>query len=334
MNCPHPAEPIASAPPRAWSLFMGWLGSLFTRKKKFDPKNMSAAQFKTHQLRLQIEKANKIPKTKIAERFALEMRIGQGSMSKVWRARDGKLGRMVCLKILDKVKTKRFDARFGGLVRPHEGMIGAALKHKNCVQTYEWGLTQDGEIFLVMEMVDGVGLNFLIETRSKQLEGNRINYLCQAAEGLAYMHESGYMHRDICPRNMLVNSQGILKLIDFGLSLPNTADFHKPGNRTGSANYMAPELVRRSFTDHRVDLFALGVTAYEVFTTALPWDSSQSLQAAFSRMNSAAKDPREAKPGLAEPIAKFLDKAIARVPDERFQTALEFRDALRKLGSA
>src|SRR5688572_10813083 len=121
---------------------MGFFSSLFG-KKKADPTKMSAAQFKQHQLKTMIEKANKIPKTKIAERFALEMRIGQGSMSKVWRARDGKLGRQVCLKILDKEKTKRFDQRFAGLVRPHEGIIGSSLRHKNIVTTYEWGFTQD-----------------------------------------------------------------------------------------------------------------------------------------------------------------------------------------------
>jgi serine/threonine protein kinase len=311
---------------------MGFFSSLFGRKKKVDPTKMSAAQFKAHQLKAQIDKANKIPKTKIAERFALEMRIGQGSMSKVWRARDGKIGRQVCLKILDKEKTKRFDSRFVGLVRPHEGMIGASLRHKNIVTTYEWGFTQDGEIFLVMELIDGVGLNFLIETNSRELENHRFDYLMQAAEGLAYIHDQGYMHRDICPRNMLVNKEGVLKIIDFGLTIPDTAEFHKPGNRTGSANYMAPELVRRTHTDKRVDLFALGVTAYETFTAHLPWDAgNQSLQTALSRMNSPPKDPREARPGLPDDIAKFLIKAIAREPKDRFQTANEFRDALRKL---
>lgn len=311
---------------------MGFLSSLFSRKPKFDPTKMTAAQLKQHQLKAMIDKANKIPKTKIADRFALEMRIGQGSMSKVWRARDGKLGRQVCLKILDKEKTKRFDQRFVGLVRPHEGIIGAALRHKNIVTTYEWGFTQDGEIFLVMEMIDGVGLNFLIETHSRDLEANRINYLTQAAEGLAYVHDQGYLHRDICPRNMLVNKESILKIIDFGLTIPDTPDFHKPGNRTGSANYMAPELVRRTHTDRRVDLFALGVTCYEAFTGSLPWDAgNQSLQTALSRMNSPPKDPREAKPGLPDDVAKFLLKAIAREPKDRYQSAQEMRDALRRL---
>lgn len=311
---------------------MGWLSSLFSSKKKLDPKKMTAAQFRNMQLKEQIDKANKIPKIRISDRFGLEMRIGQGSMSKVWKARDGKLGRQVCLKILDKEKTKKFDARFPGLVRPHEGIVSTSLKHKNCVKTYEWGFSKEGEIFIVMELVEGSGLNFLIETESKQLNANRANYLAQAAEGLGYIHEQGYMHRDICPRNMLVNTEGVLKLIDFGLTIPNTPDFCKPGNRTGSANYMAPELVRRITTDHRVDLFALGVTAYEVFTNSHPWETGQSLQSALSRMNAPPRDPREAKPGLPDNVVKFLLKAIASDPNERFQTAAEFRDQVKKLG--
>jgi len=311
---------------------MGFLSSLFGSKKP-DPKNMTPAQFRNMQLKDSIAKANKVGKIKIADRFGLEMRIGQGSMSKVWKARDTKLGRQVCLKVLDKVKTKRFDDRFVGLVRPHEGIITASLKHKNCVQAFDWGFTKDGEIFIVMEHIEGMGLNFLIETHSKQLENNRANYLAQAAEALGYVHELGFMHRDICPRNMIVNNEGVLKLIDFGLTIPNTPDFCKPGNRTGSSNYMAPELVRRTFTDIRVDLFALGVTAYETFTAALPWDSGgQSLQSALSRMNSPPRDPRELKPDMPKPIVNFLLKAIAQEPDERFQTAGEFRDAVKRLG--
>jgi len=310
---------------------MGFLSSLFGPKKP-DPRKMTAAQFRKMQLKDQIDKANKIGKIKIADRFALEVRIGQGSMSKVWKARDGKLGRQVCLKILDKEKTKKFDARFVGLVRPHEGMISTQLKHKNCVQAYEWGYTKDGEIFIVMELVEGVGLNFLIETQSKQLEGNRCNYLAQAAEALGYVHDQGFMHRDVCPRNMLVNGEGVLKLIDFGLTIPNTPDFCKPGNRTGSSNYMAPELVRRSFTDIRVDMFALGVTAYETFTMGLPWEAGgQSLQSALSRMNSPPKDPREYKPDMPTHVAKFLMKAISPDANERYQTAPEFREAVKRL---
>jgi serine/threonine protein kinase len=307
-------------------LFSGLLG-IFGKKKRAP----ATPGTRRHVVVAAKKKKDRTPRTDVKDRFDLEQRLGQGSMSKVFRARDRRLGRIVCLKILDKDKTARFDARFIGLERPHEGMVSTILKHKNCVKTYEWGITKEGEIFLVMELIEGLGLNFLIETNARQLQGNRFNFLCQAAEGLHYIHDRGFMHRDICPRNMMVTAQGVLKLIDFGLTIPNTPDFHKPGNRTGTANYMAPELIKRVTTDHRVDLFALGVTAYEIFTARLPWEGVQSLQAMQSHINNPGRDPREANPALPDPIAQFLMKAIERDPRDRFQNALELRDAARSL---
>jgi serine/threonine protein kinase len=272
-----------------------------------------------------------VKRINLKKRFNLEGRLGQGSMSRVFRAYDRELGRQVCVKLLDKAKTARFDARFVGLKRPNEGTICQALKHRNVVQTFEWGLTQEGEQYLVMELIVGVGMNFLVETKHEQLKGNRIAFLMQAAEGIAYVHDQGYMHRDICPRNIMVTTEGVVKLIDFGLSIPNRPEFRRPGNRTGTANYMAPELIKRSSTDHRVDLFALGVTAYETFVGALPWEGAQSLQTMLSHVNQPGRDPREVDSNIDDRLAEFLIKAIQRDPRDRYQTATEFRDALKDL---
>lgn len=255
-------------------------------------------------------------------------------MSKVWRARDMSLGRTVCLKLLDKEKTAKFELRFVGLNKPREGAICTSLRHKNIVQTFEYGMTTEGEPFLVMELVDGMGLNFLIETKSPQLAGNRVSILAQIADALEYLHGQGFLHRDICPRNVMVTRDGVVKLIDFGLTIPNRPEFCKPGNRTGTPNYLAPEVIRRTTTDHRVDLFALGVTAYEVYTTALPWEKAQSLQTLLSHMNSPGKDPRELMPKLDEKTSRFLLKSIERDPSLRFQNAAEFREALQLLPKA
>jgi serine/threonine protein kinase len=276
-------------------------------------------------------KHRSVTRTNLKERFEIHGRLGQGSMSKVFRARDRNLGRMVCLKVLDKVKTQRFEDRFVGLQRPNEGQVCATLKHKNVVQTYEWGITREGEYFLVMELIEGLGLNFLIETKHPQLEGNRINYLVQACEAIGYIHDQNYMHRDICPRNIMVTPKGLVKLIDFGLTIPNRPEFRRPGNRTGTANYMAPELIKRVATDPRVDLFALGVTAYETFAGHLPWERAQSFQTMLSHLNNPGHDPRDFRPDLDDEVAKLLTKAIEREPKRRFQTALEFREALRGL---
>ncbi len=272
-----------------------------------------------------------LPVINVGKRFELLNRTGQGSMSKVWRARDKSMGRIVCLKLLDKAKTATFESRFLGLNKPREGEICRQLRHPNIVQTFEYGITTDNEYYLVMELIEGMGMNYLVETRSERLEGNRINYLTQLADAIEYMHTQGYLHRDICPRNVMVNSEGVVKLIDFGLTIPNRPEFCKPGNRTGTPNYLAPELIRRVTTDHRVDLFALGVTAYEVFTHVLPWEKTESLQTLLSHLNSPGKNPREHRPDLDKPTVDFLVKAIERDPRLRFQTAAEFREALSRL---
>lgn len=252
-------------------------------------------------------------------------------MSKVWRATDSKTGRMVCLKVLDKVKTESLKRRFVGKNRPEEGEIAVALDHPNVVRTYEYGVTNRGEDYLVMELIEGVGLNFLIDTRAKQLKENELAYLIQAGEGIAHFHEKGFIHRDICPRNMMVSNEGVLKLIDFGLGVPNTADFRKPGNRTGTANYMAPELIRRAPTDQRIDVFSFGVTAYETLTGELPWESAESMQAMVQHINSPPRDPREFNKDLSDDVCKVLEKALRADPRERHQSVRELITDLRRL---
>jgi eukaryotic-like serine/threonine-protein kinase len=273
----------------------------------------------------------KIPRTDMSQRFDIIAARGPSSMSKVFKAHDRKIGRVVCLKILDKVKTARFEARFPGLVRPSEGTILMSLHHPNVVKTFDHGMTKTGEQFLVMEWIEGVGFNYLIETKNAGLNGKRIAYLVAIAEGLEYIHNQKFLHRDICPRNIMLDQEGVVKIIDFGLTIPFTPAFCKPGNRTGTASYLAPELIKRSTTDHRVDLFALGITAYEMMTGMLPWEKTESLQTLLHHLNTPGKDPREYREDLDEAMAKFLIKAIQRDRDRRFQTAAEFRDALKML---
>src|SRR5215213_7622007 len=153
---------------------------------------------------LRKRKKEKLPVADVSKRFELRGRTGQGSMSKVFHAYDNNLGRMVCLKLLDKAKTATFEARFTnqGLDKPSEGAVCMAIRHPNCVVTYEHGITTQKEPYLVMEWIDGLGLNYLIETKSPQLKGNRVNYLKQLCEAVEYLHAQKFLHRDLCPRNV------------------------------------------------------------------------------------------------------------------------------------
>ena len=275
-----------------------------------------------------------VAKVDVKKRFDLLGRTGQGSMSKVYQAYDKELGRNVCLKILDKLKTQKFEARFSqqNLIKPSEGTICVGLKHKNIVQTYEHGITTEGEPYLILEWIDGLGMNYLIETRAPQLTGNRINYLVQLADALEYLHNQRLLHRDLCPRNIMVDKEGVVKLIDFGLTIPWKPEFCRPGNRTGTADYLAPELIKRMSTDQRVDIFALGVTAFEVFTSQLPWERSTSSEETLRRhLNTPPRNPHDLVPDLDEDVSEILLKAIAREVKERYGSAASFRDALKSV---
>ncbi|MCI0699592.1 MAG: serine/threonine protein kinase [Planctomycetia bacterium] len=268
----------------------------------------------------------------LEKRFEMSGRTGQGSMSKVFRAYDREIGRNVCLKLLDKLKTQTFEARFVGLKKPTEGEICMALRHDHIVRTYEHGITTKGEPYLVMEWVEGLGLNYLVDTRSPQLNGNRITILGQLCDAVQYMHDNKFLHRDLCPRNVMIDKEGQVKLIDFGLTIPYTPAFCAPGNRTGTPDILAPELLRRKAIDHRVDLFALGVTAYEVFTGQLPWERSPSSEETFRRrLNTPPRHAKDLKPDIGDQLDEILWKSIAREPTDRFASAAAFKEALLKL---
>jgi eukaryotic-like serine/threonine-protein kinase len=270
----------------------------------------------------------------LSKRFDIRGRHGQGSMSKVFQAYDRNIGRIICLKVLDKAKTIRFEDRFRlmGLKKPTEGEICMSLKHPNMVQTYEHALTSEGEPFLVMEWIEGLGLNYLIETRNAQLNGNRINFICQLCDAVEYIHQSKYLHRDLCPRNVMIDKEGLVKLIDFGLTVPYSPEYCQPGNRTGTADYLAPELIKRNRTDLRIDVFALGVTAYEVFTYQLPWERALSSEETLKKhLNSPPRNPKDLNPDLDDDLVEVLLKCIERDRDQRFSSARAFKEALKRL---
>jgi serine/threonine protein kinase len=139
------------------------------------------------------------------------------------------------------------------------------------------------------------------------------------------------MHHDFCPRNVMLAQDGNVKLIDFGLALPCRGVYLKEGNRKCTRHYMAPEHILRHKIDHRIDLFALGVSAYEMITGRRPWEDDKSLDLFKRMINSAPRDPREDVPDLHVSMVALLKKGIERDAHRRFQTAAEFRSALQAL---
>jgi serine/threonine-protein kinase len=253
-------------------------------------------------------------------------------MSKFYMARDRRTLQVVGVKILDVRQTRALEVRLRGLKKPLEGEIAISLDHRHIVKTFEHGITPGGEQFLVMEFLDGPGLNSLIVSRSPLLDGNRLTLIRQAAEALAAVHKAGYIHRDVCPRNYVADREArSLKLIDFGLTVPATAEFMRPGNRTGTPSYMSPEVVRRRPTDQRLDIFSFGVTAYELCAHQLPWQGGTDGKAALSHDSEEPTPIETYRPTIDPRLAKAIMRCLAPNPDLRPQTMENFLQLIKPI---
>lgn len=271
-------------------------------------------------------------KVDVTRRFEILRKAVSGTMSDFHLARDRETGETVGLKILDKVKTEQLEARFRGLNRPPEGEIAARFDHPAIVKTYRHGVTTKNEQFIVMEFLDGPGLNSLIIDRSKLLDGNRLTLMRQAAEALHAVHEAGFIHRDVCPRNFVCSKEAdSLKLIDFGLTVPATKEFMQPGNRTGTPNYMAPEIVRRKPTDRRLDIYAYGASMFEMFAFELPWVRGADGLAAMSHGVSPAPPLSTHCPDVHPEIEAVIADCLMSEPAARPSNLESVAKRLRRL---
>jgi serine/threonine protein kinase len=267
----------------------------------------------------------------LQRRYSIVSETSGGSMSRVYRALDTETGRTVCLKIQSRDKNEAATARASAQeARPLEGEMAIHLAHPHVVRTFDHGTSTHGEHYVVMEYIDGVSLQFVREARSART-AQKVELLAQAAEGLAAVHAAGYIHHDINPRNFLIDREQHVKLIDFGLTVPNTPAFRRPGNRTGTLQYMAPELLRREPIDERIDIFAFGVLAYEFLTDRLPYDATSTTAMMLQRINSEPLDPAVVKPKLSEELCDILRQLTARRKDQRWPTMSTLSKALRSV---
>ena len=272
-------------------------------------------------------------------RFEILREAISGTMSKFHQARDRKTNQVVGLKICDLEKTNFFENRFKGLEKPPEGEIASQFDHPLIVKTLEYGTTTNDEHCVVMEYLEGPGLNVCIKRKPEVFLKNRLQVIRDMATALAHVHEKGFIHRDVCPRNFIYMKDGSgTKLIDFGLTVPATKHFMQPGNRTGTPNYMAPEIIRRKATDQRLDIFAFGVTAFQTLTLELPWPGEDVTgKAAISHDTKPPSEIMEVFPTLNPDLGKAVMACLQRNADDRPQTLNKFLsmiDGVRQLEQA
>ena len=255
----------------------------------------------------------------------------QGSMSRVYKAFDQETGRTICLKVQNPEKNAAAAARASREEsRPREGAIAIEVVHPHVVRTLEYGLTTGGEHYLVMDFIDGYSFQYLHDVKLGRT-AQRVEWLAQAAAGLAAVHAAGFIHHDVNPRNLLLSREHQVKLIDFGLAVPNTPAFRGPGNRTGTLQYMAPELIRREPIDERIDIFSFGVMAFEWLTDQLPYPATNSLTTMLQRLNTEPLNAAEVKPKLSDELCEMLRKLTVRKQDDRWPSMATLPEALRSI---
>ncbi len=265
-------------------------------------------------------------KVDISRRFELMRKAISGTMSKFYLARDRDAGELVGLKVGDKEKVEAFEQRFVGLGKPPEGEIAAQIRHPRIVETFEYGKTTENLPYVVMEFIDGPGLQEVVNKKDQRLIGNRVELIRQMAESLEAVHWAGFIHRGTCPRNVIcANDCKSIKMIDFGLTLPALREYMQPGNRTGTPLYMSPEVIRRRWTDQRLDIFSFGVTAYHLLVFDLPWPVSDTT--GLAALAHDTEDPREltdAFPNINKTLARAIMRCMQPDPKDRLQEMGQF----------
>ena len=181
-----------------------------------------------------------------------------------------------------------------------------------------------------MEFVEGVGLSLLVDLQNEEMKRYRLRYMIQIGDALNYFHQQNWIHRDICPRNVMIAADKTAKMIDFGLVVPNTPMFRRPGNRTGTASYMAPELIKRHPTDHRLDIFSYAVTCFEMYTKRLPWDAAMTIDAVMQHINRPPIELTELIPNIDTQIAAAIMKGLEADPDRRWQNVSDMVSEIRE----
>ncbi|MEM1435716.1 MAG: protein kinase [Pseudomonadota bacterium] len=252
--------------------------------------------------------------------FEIDREIGRGGMARVWLATQNKFGRWVALKVVtaDYAKDPQFRKRF-----LQESRINAQLTHPNIVQVYDVG-AHENLLYLVMEYLPGGDLNARLDA------GLHIRELIEVAKdigrALDYAHKKGIVHRDIKPENILFRDDGSAVLTDFGIARLATPDVSltRDGTVVGTPQYMSPEQAAGRALDGRSDLYSLGVVLFRMLTGDVPFNAESAVAVGIKHL----QEPVPRLPTFLKAFQSIIDRALAKNPEERFQSGAEFAEAL------
>ena len=257
-------------------------------------------------------------------RYEITERVGLGGMAEVYRAQDNVLGRTVAVKTMlpqyaaDPTFTKRFR---------QEAASAAKLQSPYIVSIYDWGL-DDETYYIVMEFLRGTDLKTAIQERGAINQRKAAEIGSQVAQALSVAHAGGVIHRDIKPQNIMIQPDGNIKVMDFGIARAGDAGLSQTATVLGTAHYVSPEQAQGKELTGASDIYSLGVVLYEAVTGKLPFDGQDAVSVAVKQVNEVPAAPSTINPNIDPSLEAIIMKALEKDPERRFKDASEMRHVL------
>jgi serine/threonine protein kinase len=262
-------------------------------------------------------------------KYEIISEIGRGAMGSVYKARDPLIDRLVALKTItgSSVQSNLLERFY------QEARSAGALQHPNIVTIYELG-HEKVTPFIAMEYLEGESLDKIIEQKPVLPLSVKLGYIVKMCEALAYAHQHNVVHRDVKPANIMVTKDGVVKVVDFGIARLTDMSMTQPNMMIGSRAYMSPQLYKGEKADPRSDIWAIGVTLYELLAYRRPFVGDSEAELMFHIIYESPEDIRGLSPECTEELAPVVDKLLAKKTDERYQSMEDVLHALEPIWKA
>lgn len=263
--------------------------------------------------------------TYIADRYEVVGQIGTGGMSDVYKAKDHTLGRYVAIKVLKEEFSE--DTNFVTKFRS-EAQAAAGLEHPNIVNIYDVG-SENGIHYIVMEYVEGITLKTYIEKKGQLNYKETLSIAIQVSRGIQAAHAKHIIHRDIKPQNIIISTDGKVKVTDFGIARA-VSEHTIHSDVMGSVHYASPEQARNGYVSNRSDIYSMGIVMYEMVTGRVPFDGDSTVAVAIQHLQDEMVPPSTYAPNLPISLEKIIQKCTQKSPDRRYDSMESLLIDLRK----
>ena len=261
----------------------------------------------------------------LADRYEIVGKIGAGGMSDVYKAKDHTLGRFVAIKVLKS----EFSDDVNFVTKFHtEAQSAAGLEHPNIVNIYDVG-SENGMHYIVMEYVEGITLKTYIEKKGQLSFKEAVSIAIQVGRGIEAAHNKHIVHRDIKPQNIMISTEGKVKVMDFGIARAATSNTIN-SDVMGSVHYSSPEQARNGFVDGKSDIYSLGIVMYEMVTGRVPFDGDTTVAVAIQHLQEEMVAPSAYAPDLPISMEKIILKCAQKNPDRRYESMGDLLVDLKK----